>query len=437
MNYFEAIAYLDEHASYDVTGRIESPSLDRIQKLMYAMSDPHTACPWITVTGTNGKGSTSAMISALVAGTDLAVGGYNSPHIQRINERISRNGRAISDTEFAEAVREVATIEPLTGVRPSYYDLVTAAAFGFFAQAPIDIGVLEVGVGGRWDSTNVADASVAVVTNIGMDHMEFLGPTRAHIAAEKAGIIKAESVVVIGETDEDLWPIFIEQARSVGASDLWKRGVDFDCVGNDLAVGGRLLTISTPAATYSDIFVPLHGMHQGENAAIALAAAEAFFGSAMDPEVVNRAFGDVVVPGRFEIMSRHPLVIIDGAHNPAGAAVAAQTLADDFLSGGDLDGEAILVVGQLVGRDPDVFLDSLDAQSAKLVVCTEPPSARALSCFDLAAAAKRIGCTVSVEADYRRAINTAIATANPNDAVLITGSLYLAGAARTQLYMRN
>ena len=436
MNYEEAIAYLDEHASYDVTGRIESPTLDRIQKLMYAMSDPHLGIPWITVTGTNGKGSTSAMISALVGGTDLTVGGYNSPHIQRINERISRNGRAISDAEFTEAVREVASIEPLTGVRPSYYELVTAAAFGFFAQAPIDIGVLEVGIGGRWDSTTVADAAVAVITNIGMDHMEFLGPTRAHIATEKAGIIKTDSIVVLGETDEDLWPIFVAQAKAVGASDVWKRGVDFDCVANDLAVGGRLLTISTPAATYSDIFLPLHGMHQGDNAAAALAAAEAFFGGAMDPEVVNRAFGDVVVAGRFEVMSRNPLVIIDGAHNPAGASVAAQTLSDDFLSGGEHDGEAILVVGQLMGRDPDVFLDSLDAQSAKLVVCTEPPSARALSCFDLAAAAQRIGCTVAVEADYRRAITTAVASAQAGDAVLITGSLYLAGAARTMLYMR-
>ncbi len=205
MTYDDALAYLDEHATYEKTGRITSPSIDTITALCAAMGDPQDAAPVIHVTGTNGKGSTAQMISRLLVSSGLTVGTYTSPHLERINERISRNGEPISDDEFAEQIAAIADLEVIVGRRPSYFEIVTAAAFRWFADVAVDVMVIEVGLLGRWDATNVVDADVAVITNIGMDHTEFAGPTLAHIAREKAGIIKPRSATIVGETAPSWW----------------------------------------------------------------------------------------------------------------------------------------------------------------------------------------------------------------------------------------
>ena len=424
MDYADALRYLDEHASYDVTGRIESPSLDRITALVDAAGDPQATAPVIHITGTNGKGSTAQIITQLLMAEGLTVGSYGSPHLERVNERIARNTEPISDHEFAEQIAAVADLEAITGVRPSYFEAVTLAAFRWFADVAVDVMVIEVGLLGRWDATNVVDAEVAVITNIGMDHNEFAGPTKADIAREKAGIIKPGSAVVIGDTDPEMVEIF---RAAGGATDL-VRGTDFDVLDNQLAIGGRLLDLRTPTTVYPDLFLPLHGRHQGDNAAVALTAVEAFFAAPVAGDVVSEAFAAVRMPGRFEVVGHQPLVIVDGAHNPAGADSCATVFFDDF----EPAGRRILVVGSL--RDPAAMLSAFRADEFDLVITCTAPTPRAQTSALVAAAARAMGCPNVVQADtVADACNRALAVAEPDDAVLIAGSLYVVGAARPHL----
>jgi dihydrofolate synthase/folylpolyglutamate synthase len=426
MRFQEALAYLDAHATYEKTGRIDEPSLTRITCLMDAMGNPQHAAPVIHLTGTNGKGSTAQMITRLLAAQGLSVGTYTSPHLERVNERIARNGEAISDHELGEQIAAIAELEVLTGVRPSYFEIMTAAAFRWFADVAVDVMVVEVGLLGRWDATNVADATVAVITNIGLDHTEFAGPTKAHIAREKAGIIKPRSAVVVGETDPELVQIF----RAEGGASYLLRDEDFDVVENHLAVGGRVVDLRTPTTVYPDLLIPLHGRHQADNAAVALTAVETFFAAPLDAEVVAEGFGAVTMPGRFEVMRHQPLVVIDGAHNPAGADVCSSVFFEDF----DPAGRRVLVVGCLRGRDPLEMLGALRADEFDLVVCCTAPSPRGLPAADLAAAARSLGCEQVVEvATVEAACQLALSESDVDDAVLITGSLYVAGAARPRL----
>ena len=426
MTYADALAYLDEHSNYDVTGRISSPTLDRMRSLVDAMGDPQFAYPVIHVTGTNGKGSTSQMITRLLMAHGLSVGTYTSPHLERLNERLNRDGEPISDEDFAEQVAAVADLELITGIRPSYFEAVTCAAYRWFADIAVDVAVVEVGLLGRWDATNVCDAQVAVITNIGVDHTEYAGPTTAHIATEKAGIIKAGSAVVIGETDPDLARIFVEAG---GAGHLL-RGEHFDVVENQLALGGRLVDLRTPTTYYPELFLPLHGRHQGDNAAAALTAVEAFFASPVPGEMVIEGFSQISMPGRFEVMGHQPLVIVDGAHNPAGADSCAAVFFDDF----DPSGRRILVVGCLKGREPREMLSALRADEFDLVITCTAPSARGLPAAELTSAARHLGCDQVVElATVEQAIDRALRGAAAEDAIVITGSLYVVGAARPHL----
>ncbi|MEI2703853.1 MAG: folylpolyglutamate synthase/dihydrofolate synthase family protein [Ilumatobacteraceae bacterium] len=426
MNIAEALAYLDQHASYDVTGRIESPTLERISALVGAAGDPQFAAPVIHVTGTNGKGSTTQIITRLLMAQGLTVGSYGSPHLERINERICRNSEPISDEDFAEQIAAVADLEVITGVRPSYFEAVTLAAFRWFADVAVDVMVIEVGLLGRWDATNVVDAQVAVVTNIGMDHNEFAGPTKADISREKAGIIKPGSAVVIGEVDPDLVSIF----RAAGGASELVRGEDFDVLDNQLALGGRQLDLRTPTTVYPDLFLPLHGRHQGDNAVVALTAVEAFFAAPLDAAVVTEAFAGVTMPGRFEVLGHQPLVIVDGAHNPAGADSCSAVFFDDF----DPAGRRILVVGCLTSRDPAEMLSALRADEFDVVVTCTAPTPRGRAAADLTAAARAMGVAHVVQCDtVEQACDRAVALAGVDDAVLVTGSLYVVGAARPYL----
>jgi dihydrofolate synthase/folylpolyglutamate synthase len=363
------------------------------------------------------------MITKLLMSQGLTVGTYSSPHLEQINERIARNGEPIGDDDLAEQIGAIADLELVAGVRLSYFEAVTAAAFRWFADEAVDVGVIEVGLLGRWDATNVCDAQVAVITNIGMDHNEYAGPTLGHIAREKAGIIKPNSAVVVGETDPELVEIFVSEG---GASHLL-RGEHFDVVGNQLALGGRLVDLRTPTTIYPEVFVPLHGHHQADNAVVALTAVEAFFAGPLTDEVVREGFAQVVMPGRFEVLGHQPLVIVDGAHNPPGADVAAQVFFDDF----DPAGQRILVVGCLRGRDPVDMLSALRADEFDVVVTCTAPSPRGMPAGALTDAAEQLGCDQVIQVEsVEHACGRALELAGAEDAVLVTGSLYVVGAAR-------
>jgi dihydrofolate synthase / folylpolyglutamate synthase len=421
MNYDDALRYLDEHATYEKTGRITAPSLDNITALCAAMGDPQRAAPVIHITGTNGKGSTAQMISRLLVASGLTVGTYTSPHLERVNERISRNLEPISDDDLTEQIAAIADLEGIVGRRPGYFEIMTAAAFRWFADVAVDVMVVEVGLLGRWDATNVVDAAVAVVTNIGMDHTEFAGPTLDDIAREKAGIIKPGSATVVGETRPDLVEIF----RAAGGSTTLVVDNDFELVGNRLAIGGRLLDIRTPTTIYTDVYLPLHGAYQGRNAVVALVAVETFFAAPLAEEVVMEGFGEVTMPGRFEVLGRQPLVIVDGAHNAPGADMCAEVFFQDF----DPDGRRLLVVGTL--RDPDEMLAALRADEFDLVFACTAPSPRGVPAADIADAARRLGCDdVYVFDTVEQACVRAMEYADGDDAILVAGSLYTAGAAR-------
>ncbi len=426
MKFDDALLYLDDHASYDKTGRIESPSLDKIERLLSVLDDPHRAFRVIHVTGTNGKGSTSQIITRLLMAHGVKVGTYSSPHLEDVRERIQIDGEMISKEDFGDAVSAVADAEMLSGVRPSYFEIVTAAAFWAFADQAIDVAVIEVGLLGRWDATNVVSSDVSVITNIALDHTEFAGPTLGHIAREKAGIIKAGSTAVIGETRPELVKIFLEEPHESHV----RRGEHFECVDNQLALGGRVFYFRTSRSEYDDIFVPLHGEYQGDNALVALSAVEEFFKAPLVRDTVQEAFDSVVMPGRFEILGYQPLVIVDGAHNPAGADVCATVFFRDF----DPPGRRILVVGALQGRDLADSLSAFRADEFDLVVCTTAPSPRAHQAKDIAEAAKALGCDdVVVAATVEEACDRALHEAGPDDAILVAGSLYVVGAARPYL----
>ncbi len=426
MDLAEAMAYLDAHASYDTTGRVESPTVERIQRLMDVSGDPQLAYPVVHVTGTNGKGSTTQMVTRLLMAQGLTVGTYTSPHLERLNERISRNAEPITDEELADQISGIAQLEIVAGVRPTFFEIVTACAFRWFAELAVDVAVVEVGMLGRWDATNVCDAQVAVVTNIGMDHNEYAGPTRAHIAREKAGIVKPGSAVVIGETEPELVQIF----RDAGGAAALARGDDFDVVENQLALGGRLVDLRTPTTIYPEVFVPLHGTHQADNAAVALTAAEAFFAGPLHDDVVREGFAQVVMPGRFEVLGHQPLVIVDGAHNPAGADVAAQVFFDDFLPAG----MSYLVVGCLKTRDVRELLSALRVEDFDVVLTCTAPSPRGLDSSVIARVAVELGCDEVIEsATPEQACERALRLAGGDDAILVAGSLYVVGAARPAL----
>ena len=426
MQYGEALSYLDEHASYEKTGRVESPSLDNINTFMDLMGQPHLSYPVIHITGTNGKGSTTQIITQLLIAHGLQVGTYTSPHLEALTERISRNNEPISEQDFADCVAAIADIEVIGGVRPSYFEIMTAAAFRYFADTAVDVAVIEVGMLGRWDATNVVNSSVAVITNIALDHTEFAGPRLEDIAFEKVGISKPGSVLVVGDTNEDLREIW----NAAESAAVLLRGNDFEISENELAVGGRMIDVRTERAVYKDLPLPLHGQHQGENASIALTAVEEFFGNVLDIEVVREGFAAVKMPGRFEVLGRGPLVVIDGAHNPAGADVCAQVFFDDFSP----EGKRILVVGALKGRDPQMLLSALRADEFDAVICCTAPTPRGIGANDLASAAKQMGCEQVVVCEtVESACDKALNIAREEDAVLVAGSLYVVGSARTFL----
>jgi dihydrofolate synthase/folylpolyglutamate synthase len=429
MSFGEALAWLDRHVNLErilADHRVRAPDPDRMARFCHLMGDPQWAQPSIHITGTNGKTSTARALSQLLMAKGLTVGTFTSPHLEAINERVMANLEPISNEDFAEVLSALAALEPMVedAKRPSWFELVTATGFRYFADKPVDVAVLEVGMGGRWDATRVAAGTTAVVTNVAIDHVEILGSTRESIAREKAGIIKPGATLVLGEADPGLYPIF--EAEEPGT--LWLAGRDFAVTANRMAVGGRFMDLATPGAAYTEVYLPLHGRHQADNFLAALVAAEAFFGRPIEAEIVKEAAAQLTSPGRLELVRQSPLVVLDGAKNVAGALTCAAAVAEEF---GEL--ARVLVVGMLKGKDPREMLQALDATRAKLVVACPPPSPRAQPAEVVAEAARSLGCPATVASSVGEALDVALQQAGGDDLVLVTGSLYVVGEARAAL----
>ncbi|MGI9614477.1 MAG: bifunctional folylpolyglutamate synthase/dihydrofolate synthase [Acidimicrobiales bacterium] len=434
MDIHSALAYLDQHTNLEGNrsgrfspdlpnaGDTSGLSLEPMRELLAALGDPHKAYRTIHITGTNGKGSTARFASAMIAATDLSVGTYTSPNIETINERLRWGGEPIGDDEFAQVLGLLASVEPLLDVTPSRFELLTAAALVWFAELAVDVAVVEVGLLGRFDATNVVESDVAVITNIGKDHTAGHEGWEIDVATEKAGIIKADSQLVLGFDPAELAPIFAAE----GPAGTWTYGSEFRVESNQLAVGGRVIDLVTPAADYEQLFVPFHGAHQGDNAATAIAAVEAFFGRPMDQELVEQALQSVSLPARFEVVGREPTVILDGAHNPQGAAAAAATLDEAFAR----LGSRVLVVGLIGGKDPVEMLEALGAEDFDAVICCEPDWSRAVPAEDIVAAASAMGLSAELVKNPVEALYRAIAVTAADDLIFVAGSLYVVGEVR-------
>jgi dihydrofolate synthase/folylpolyglutamate synthase len=430
MDLGDALAWLDSHQNLERMLADTSrplPELARMQRLVHILGDPQDSYPVIHLTGTNGKTSTARAVTTLLMAKGLSVGTFTSPHLEAVNERLMFNGQPVSDRELADLLSDLALLEQMLGVgeRPTWFELLAAAAFRWFAERPVDAGVIEVGLGGRWDATNVATAQVAVVTNIGLDHLEFLGPTLADVAREKAGIIKPGSTLVLSETRPELVSIF----EAEGAERVLLRDRDFEILSNDLAVGGRLISLRTPAAEYYDVYLALHGRHQAYNFLDAVVAAEEFFGAPIEADVLAEAAAKVRSPGRLEVVGRRPLIVLDGAKNIPGAEAMAAAIDEEF---GDF-GSRIMVVGMLRGKDPGEMLQALGAAKARYVVTCPPPSPRAQPADVVAKAAMLLGVEAEPTASVADALERAKEVADDDDLIVVTGSLYVVGAARAAI----
>ncbi len=408
--------------------RLDPPSLDRMRALLRFAGDPQLDVPFIHVTGTNGKGSTARMAASLLEASGRSVGAYTSPHLERLNERLAYNSTAIADADLATLLSDIALAEDAAGERCSFFELTTAAAFRWFGDIAVEAAVVEVGMGGNWDATNAGDGAVAVVTNVEFDHAEYFGPERSDIAREKAGIIKPGSAALIGEQDQAIALQLHNLARERGAATIWQRGTDFDTISNRLAIAGRSLSLRTPGGRYDDVFIPLHGAHQGDNAAIALAAVEAFLQEPLEAEVVRTGFSRAHNPGRLEVMGRRPLVVIDGAHNPAGAAVLRTAIDEAFAA----CSQRIVVMGLLDGRDEHEMV-RIVCSGAASVVAVAPSSPRAMDPERIRVACQTLGIPATIARDVPEALQRGRSAVTADDMLLITGSLYLLGEARPLL----
>ena len=416
------------------------PSLDRIRAFTELLGDPQDAYPVIHLTGTNGKTSTSRMIETLLRAIELRTGRFTSPHLERMSERIVIDGEPLSDEAFVRAFNDIAPythIVDSTQPHPlSFFETMVGMAYAAFADAPVDVAVVEVGLGGAWDATNVANGAVACVLPIGVDHSTLLGDTPLAIAAEKAGIIKPGATAVLAGQQPDVAELLMQHAAAVGAS-VVREGVEFGAVARAAAVGGQIVSLQGLRGRYDDVFLPLYGAHQAQNAAVALAAVESFVGDRpLSDEVVRGAFAEVTSPGRLEVVRRSPTIVLDAAHNPHGAAAAAAALGDSFAFD-----PLIGVIGAMRDKDVEGVLAEFEPYLAR-VVCTQNSTDRAMPAAELAVIAREVfgGDRVSVVPSLIDAVDAAAALAEEDatssigsGAVLVTGSVVTVGEARTLL----
>ena len=424
---------------------VMEPSLDRIATLVDVLGEPHRGYPVVHLTGTNGKTSTARMVDAILSEVGLRTGRYTSPHLQRATERINIDNRPISPERYVQVYRDVKPFVELVdlkeGVALSKFEVLTAMAFSAFADAPVEAAVVEVGLGGRWDATNVADGSVAVITPIGLDHAEYLGTDILGIAREKAGIIKPGAVAVLAAQGSDeqgraVADVLLERCVEVDAQ-VAREGVEFGVREREIAVGGQRLVLQGLGGTYDDVFLPLHGEHQAGNAALALAAAEALVGAGpqqpLDADVVRAALAGVISPGRLERLAAGPgvpTVLADAAHNPHGARALAAALTTEFRFT-----RLVGVLGMMREKDVRGILAELEPVLQEVVI-TANSSPRAMDPDELGALAVEVfgSARVSVEPSLREAVDQARELAEEGGesgvGVVVTGSVVTAGEVR-------
>ena len=417
--------------------RIE-PSLDRIRLLLDYLGNPQNTFRSIHIAGTNGKTSTSRMIDSLLQSFGIRTGRYTSPHLENIRERISLNGEVITPEFFVYTYEDIKPYIDLVDSQSehplSYFEILTAMAYAAFADAPIDVAVIECGMGGAWDATNVIDSDVAVMTPIGLDHQEYLGETIGEIAQTKSGIFRLGKPSVLAHQSREAAEVLIRESAIIESIPL-REGLDFALLHRDVAVGGQLLSIQGIGGTYDEIFLPLHGRHQASNATLALTSVEAFLGGGaqrLDVDVVRDGFANVASPGRLEVVHRNPTIILDAAHNPHGVIALREAISEEF----SFD-KLVAIVAILGDKDVANFLSEL-AHVVDEVIVTENTSSRAMPTEELFTLANEIfdEGLVSSAGSIKRAIELAIDRAShPTQSVgiLITGSVVTVGTARTLL----
>jgi dihydrofolate synthase/folylpolyglutamate synthase len=417
-----------------------APTLDRIAALADVLGSPQLSYPTIHIAGTNGKTTTTRLIDSLCFELGMRTGRFTSPHLESFLERISINGEPISAEGMIATYNDIALyldlIDSKMQNKLSFFEAMCALAFVAFAEFPVDVGIFECGMGGEWDSTNVVNAAVSVVTPIGFDHMEYLGDTLEKIATTKSGIIKESSFAVLARQEADVAQVLMHKCAQVDATPI-REGIEYSVKKRALAVGGQLISIAGVYGEYNDLFLPLHGAHQASNAATAIATVEVFAGeSKLDEEVVRAALVNATSPGRCEIFMRNPTVIIDAAHNPHGAVSLRRTLSEEF----DFD-SVIGVVAPMGDKDIDGILEEFESVMNRVIV-TRNSSHRAADVNELQDRANQVFGTDRVTAvpNLESALSIAIEQAklegavnDMNTAVVVAGSVISAGEARAIL----
>ena len=428
--YVEALTWLESHVDYELVApnRREIPTLQPIVDTLAMLAEPQHDYPTIHVTGTNGKGTTTTLTAALLVATGLRVGTFTSPDLHAVNERIAVNSEPIDDEEFIALLQRLADVESVSGIALTRFELLTAAAFLHFSDEGVDVAVVEVGMGGTWDSTNVINGDVTVLTNVDLDHTAVLGTTIAEIASDKVGIFRADAIAIVATTNAIVVEIAQRRAAELGA-ELWLLGDSFTLEQNELALGGRAITLRTPFTRYEEILVSLHGIHQGVNAATAIVAAEAFLGRALGEEAVSLTLANARMPGRMELISRKPMIVVDGAHNPAGVKALVATLDGAF----HVAGERRCVLGMLSGRNIDDMVEPLVALGFTEFHCCAPRSPRAVPASDVADAVRRHGGVAYEHPSATSALAHARERSTDEDLIVVAGSLYLVAEVRGEV----
>ena len=427
--YQQIIARVPEHQV--------QPTLDRVTETLDILGDPQNSYPSVHITGTNGKTSTTRMIDALLGAFGVRTGRFTSPHLVDVRERITIEGDSISPDEFVRTWEDIAPyIEMIDrahaetdGTKLSFFEVFTVMAFAAFADHPVDAAVVEVGMGGRWDATNVIDAGVGVIMPIAIDHEKWLGSTIREIAEEKAGIIKPGQIVIVAKQQEEALRVIEERAAQVDAI-VRLEGRDYEVLDRQLGVGGQMITVRTPAAVYEDVFVPLFGDYQASNAAAAIAAVEAFMGGrALDAKVVEAGMLSATSPGRLQVVRHSPTIIVDAAHNPAGAHTLGESISEAF------DFERVVGVYSAMGdKDIEGVLGEVEPYLDSIVI-TQMPGPRAKPAEEIAQIAREVfgSDRVDVQEDILEAIATAVNLGESGDesapatGVVVFGSVLLAG----------
>ena len=427
--YQQIIARVPEHQV--------QPTLDRVTEALDILGDPQNSYPSVHITGTNGKTSTTRMIDALLGAFGVRTGRFTSPHLVDVRERITIEGDSISPDEFVRTWEDIAPYIEMVdrahaetdGTKLSFFEVFTVMAFAAFADHPVDAAVVEVGMGGRWDATNVIDAGVGVIMPIAIDHEKWLGSTIREIAEEKAGIIKPGQIVIVAKQQEEALRVIEERAAQVDAI-VRLEGRDYEVLDRQLGVGGQMITVRTPAAVYEDVFVPLFGDYQASNAAAAIAAVEAFMGGrALDAKVVEAGMLSATSPGRLQVVRHSPTIIVDAAHNPAGAHTLGESISEAF------DFERVVGVYSAMGdKDIEGVLGEVEPYLDSIVI-TQMPGPRAKPAEEIAQIAREVfgSDRVDVQEDILEAIATAVNLGESGDesapvtGVVVFGSVLLAG----------